>query len=36
MKEEIKFQKYDTKGSGYHWKLISKSIWKRNIFVMEM
>jgi len=34
MKEEIKFQKYDTKRPGYHWKLISKSIWRRNIFVM--
>jgi len=34
MKEKIKFQKYDTKGPGYHWKLISKSIWRRNIFVM--
>jgi len=34
MNEEIKFQKYKTKGPGYHWKLISKSIWRRNIFVL--
>lgn len=34
MKEKIKFQKYETKGAGYHWRHISKSIWKRNIFVL--
>jgi len=33
MKEKIKFQKYEARGPGYHWRLISKSIWKRNIFV---
>lgn len=31
---EIKFQKYKTRGAGYHWKQISKSLFKRNIYVV--
>ena len=31
---EIKFQKYQTRGPGYHWEQISKNIKKRNIFVI--
>lgn len=34
MYKEIKFNKYEKKGSGYHWDEISKSIIKRNIFVI--
>jgi len=32
--KEIKFQKYKTKGAGYHWEQISNSIKKRNVFVV--
>lgn len=31
---EIKFQKYKTKGTGYHWQQISRNIFKRNIYVV--
>ena len=31
---EIRFDKYNTRGSGYHWQQISKSITDRNIFVV--
>lgn len=34
MIEEIKFDKYKKKGAGYHWGQISRSITKRNIFVI--
>ncbi len=30
----IEFQKYKTRGSGYHWEQVSKSLRKRNIFVV--
>lgn len=32
--KEIKFQKYRTRGIGYHWEQISKSLFKRNIYVI--
>jgi len=32
--KEIEFGKYKTKSANYHWEQISKSIWKRNIFVV--
>lgn len=31
---EIKFQKYKTKGANYHWRQVSKNILKRNIYVV--
>lgn len=31
---EIQFQKYKIRGAGYHWEQISKSIRKRNVFVV--
>ena len=31
---EIEFKKYKTRGIGYHWEQISKSISRRNIFVL--
>jgi ubiquinone/menaquinone biosynthesis C-methylase UbiE len=31
---EIQFQKYKTKGPGYHWEQISRSIKKRNVYVV--
>ncbi len=31
---EIKFQKYKTRGAGYHWEQVSNSLRKRNIFVV--
>jgi len=31
---EIEFQKYKTRGAGYHWEQISNSLRKRNIFVV--
>jgi len=34
MDEEIKFAKYKSRGAGYHWDQIGKSITKRNIFVV--
>jgi ubiquinone/menaquinone biosynthesis C-methylase UbiE len=34
MTEEIKFDKYNKRGAGYHWDQISRSITKRNIFVV--
>jgi len=34
MADEIQFQKYGTRGFGYHWEQISRSIRKRNIYVM--
>jgi len=34
MDEELIFDKYKKRGAGYHWKQISKSITKRNIFVV--
>ncbi len=34
MDGEIKFDKYKKRGIGYHWEQISKSIIKRNIFVI--
>ncbi len=34
MDQEIKFDKYKKRGAGYHWDQISKSISKRNIFVV--
>ena len=32
--DEIKFDKYKKRGAGYHWDQISRSITKRNIFVV--
>lgn len=31
---EIQFRKYKIRGAGYHWEQISKSIRKRNVFVV--
>lgn len=31
---EIQFQKYKTRGAGYHWEQISNSLRKRNIYVI--
>jgi len=31
---EIKFQKYKTRNPGYHWEQISKSLRKRNVYVI--
>lgn len=32
--KEIRFQKYRTRGTGYHWEQISKSLFKRNVYVV--
>src|SRR3990172_8352313 len=34
MKEEISFKKYKTRGAGYHWEMVSRSVRKRNVFVI--